>query len=38
MSLKKERRIKRDQKIEEVKLELAIGLNELELIIFLKEE
>ena len=34
----KERRIKKDQKIEEVKLELAIDLNELELIIFLKVE
>ena len=38
MKQKKEKKIKRDQAIEEVKLELEIDQKELELIIFLKEE
>ena len=38
MRLKKEKKIKRDQAIEEVKLELEIDQKELERIIFPKEE
>ena len=38
MKQKKEKKIKKDQVIEEVKLELEIDQKELELIIFLKEE
>ena len=38
MKQKKEKKIKRDQAIEEVKLELVIDQKELEHIIFLKEE
>ena len=38
MKLKKEKKIKRDQATEEVKLELEIDQKELEHIIFPKEE
>ena len=38
MRLKKERKINKDQAIEEVKLELVIDQKELERIIFPKEE
>ena len=38
MRLKKEKKIKKGQVIEEIKLDQAIDPRELELIIFLKEE
>ena len=38
MKMRKEKKIKKDLVIEEVKLDLVIGQKEYELIIFLREE